>query len=429
MADLKLTKNEKSWILYDVANSAFVLIMVTTLGPFYFKEVASKGIDNAISTSNWGFALSASSFVLAVLSPILGSFADYKDAKKKFLLFFLLLGVISTLLLTTVTEGAWFLFIMLFMLGKVGFQGSNVFYDSLLVDVTTEDKMDKVSAHGYGWGYIGSTIPYIICLVTLTMYKKMTGDPSGFPMTVGRIVFVITAIWWAVFSVPLFKNVKQIYSVKTPENPITGAFLRIVNTFKEISGYKQAFIFLLAYFFFIDGVYTVIGMSVAYGYDLGLSATFMAIVVLLIQIVAWPFSILFSNLSRYFGTKKLIYFGITVYIVITILAFMIPSFEDIKSKQILFGIIALMVASSQGGIQALSRSYFGKLVPKDKSAEFFGFYNVVGKFATVLGPLIIGIVTRNTGESKFGILSLVFLFIIGAIFLVFVKKDEITSEE
>ena len=415
---LKMTKEEVSWVLYDVGNSAFVLIMVTALMPIFFKDFAAAGMSGAESTANWGFANSAASFILAILAPILGAMADYKDMKKRFLLFFLLLGISLTLLLLFVDEGQWLLCLTLFVFARVGWAGANIFYDAFLVDVTSRERMDVISARGYGYGYIGSVIPFLLIIGLILG----SGMEEGLPVGPTRVAFIIVACWWLIFSLPAIKNLRQTHYLSVSHSPISESFKRLWFTLKEIRQHKQVFLFLAAYFFYIDGVGTIITMSTAYGRDLGFGVTMLIVMLLFIQIVAFPFALLFGRLAGIFSTRRMLFAGIGVYCLATLIAFYLPVIDDPFQKTMAFWFIAFLVASSMGGIQALSRSYYGKLIPAEKSAEFFGFYNVFGKFAAISGPLLMGIVGRMTGETRWGVLSILLLFVVGSILLGGVKK-------
>jgi UMF1 family MFS transporter len=297
---------------------------------------------------------------------------------------------------------------VLYVVSSIGFSGANVFYDAFLVDITTEERIDKVSAWGFGMGYIGSTIPFIIsmAIVILAQLKKL-------PISVGsatKIAFLITAAWWLVFAIPMLKRVNQVYGVEKEGNPIINSFKRIGHTFANIRKHKTVFMFLLAYFFYIDGVDTIIKMSSSYGADLGISSNTLLIVLLATQFVAFPFAILYGKLAERFGAKKMIFVGIVVYTIICIYGYFLKTALD-------FWILAMLVGTSQGGIQALSRSYFGKLVPKENANEFFGFYNIFGKFAAIMGPTLMAITTQITGRSTDGVFSIVALFVIGGIIL------------
>ena len=418
-----MTKQERSWILYDVANSAFVLIIITTIMPIFFKDIASKGMDNAISTANWGFANSIAALILVILAPILGTFADYKDYKKRFLVFFISIGILFTLFLTIVNESAWLNCLLIFIIARIGFAGANIFYDSFLIDVTDKKRFDWISSNGYAWGYIGSVIPFIAVIVIIFLGKK--SNPSAAISTISaKISFFIVALWWLVFSIPILKNVKQNYFIEPKKHPIKESFIRLFKTFKEIRKYKQAFLFLIAYFFYIDGVDTIITMAAVYGRDIGLSVTLLISAILMIQIVAFPFTLIYGKMADKFSAKPMLFVGIGIYVIITFMGFFLSVMPTMKMKIIIFWILAFLVATSMGGIQALSRSLFSKLIPPKQSAKFFGFYNIFGKLAVVIGPFIMGLISRITGHSRYGILSILILFIVGGIILANIRIEE-----
>lgn len=410
------TREEKSWILYDVANSAFVLVIITTIMPIFFKDIAAVNVDNAVSTAYWGFANSAASVILALIAPILGVFADLKDRKKKFFTIFVVLGLLFTLSLPAVGRGDWILCIVLFVAARVGWAGANLFYDSFITDVTDNDRMDDVSANGFGWGYIGSVIPFLL-IIALIIFWKSPDQTGAISLQAARASFLIVAIWWLLFTIPLMKNVKQRHFIEPGLHPVKNSFSRLFNTLKEIKQYKNIAIFLLAYFFYIDGVGTIISMSAVYGREVGLSTTLLIVVILMIQAVAFPFAILFGHLASKYSAKKMLYTGIFVYGIITILGFFLPVLPNLKLKVLVFWIMAFLLASSQGGIQALSRSFYGKLIPKEKSSEFFGFFNIFGRFAAILGPTLMGTIGIVTGSSRWGLLGIFVLFIVGAVIL------------
>ena len=398
-------------MLYDVGNSAFVLVMVTAIMPIFFKDFAALGVINAVSTAYWGYANSAASLILAVTAPVLGSLADYQNFKMKFFSAFLFIGLLFTLLLTGVGEGQWVLCLCLYVFARVGWAGANLFYDAFIVDVTVTDRMDQISASGYAWGYIGSVIPF---LGIIAMIMSASGGDTSLPVFQTKIGFLIVVVWWLVFSIPIMKNVNQRFFIPPTAYPVVEGFQRLWMTFKEIRKHRQAFFFLIAYFFYIDGVGTVITMSTAYGRDLGFGVTLLIAVILLIQIIAFPFAILYGRLATAFSAKTMLLAGIFVYCVITLVAFFLPAISDITVKTFLFWCVACLVGSSMGGIQALSRSFYGKLIPPEKSAEFFGFYNVFGKFAAITGPFLMGFVGAMTGHSRWGVLSILVLFVAGA---------------
>ncbi|PAD45419.1 MFS transporter [Shouchella clausii] len=418
MKTRRFSKQEKSWMLYDWANSAYSIIVTTAVFPLFFKAVATdSGLSDATSTAYLGYTIAIATFILAMLSPILGTIADYEGLKKRFFVFFFSLGAGSTALLAFVPGDHWLILLILYTVTAVGFAGANVFYDAFLVDVTEENRMHDISARGYGLGYIGSCIPFLIS-IALIVLAQLEIIPLSF-YAASKIAFLITALWWAAFTIPMLKHVTQRYYKKREARPIANSFKQLGQTFKEVRQYKPLFLFLLAYFFYIDGVGTIIRMSTAYGSDLGISATDLLIVLFVTQIVAAPCSILYGRLSQRFTGKKMLYAGICVYIVVCVYAFFLRTTLD-------FWILAMLVATSQGGIQALSRSYFAKLVPKQKANEFFGFYNVFGKFAAVMGPLLLGLTTQLTGNTNAGVFSLIALFLIGFALLAKVPepKDE-----
>jgi UMF1 family MFS transporter len=415
-----VNKEELSWILYDVGNSAFVLIMITAIMPIYFKDVAAYGVPSAISTSHWGFANSAAALILAVLSPILGALADHRERKKRFMLFFILFGLFFTLLLTFISKGQWLLCLAIFVCARVGWAGANVFYDAFLVDVTTHQRMDSISTKGYAFGYIGSVVPFLVVIVLIL---SATSGSEGLPVLQTRIGFIVVAIWWFLFSIPILKNVTQKHCLPASSSPLADSFKKLGTTFRNIRQHRQVFIFLIAYFFYIDGVGTIISMSTAYGRDLGFGVTLLIAVLLFIQVVAFPFALLFGRLANRFSTRTMLMSGILVYCIVTILAFLLPAISSIPLKTGLFWFIAFLVASSMGGVQALSRSYFGKLIPAENSAEFFGFYNVFGKFAAIMGPFMMGVVGRISGDTRWGVLSILLLFVIGGYFLLKVEEQ------
>lgn len=413
-----LTKQEKSWALYDWANSAYSMTITSTVLPIYFKSVAEAGgMSSSNSTALWGYTISLSTMVVSLLAPILGTIADYKGNKKKFFKFFFTIGVLFTTLLAFIPENNPILLLICYGFTLVGFSGTNIFYDAFLVDVSTKERMDKVSSYGFALGYIGSTIPFIISIAVVLLTQKNI-LPISLPLAC-KITFLITSVWWLIFTFPILKNVNQIYYVEPEKNPVQKSFKRLLSTLKEIKSHKNIFLFLIAYFFYIDGVDTIIGMASSYGTDLGISMVSLLIILLLTQFVAFPFTLLYGKLSEKIGGKKLLYVGIITYTIICIYGYFIKTTFD-------FWILAMAVGSAQGGIQAISRSYFGKMVPKENANEFFGFYNIFGKFAAIMGPFLVAIITQATGQTRNGILSLIILFVVG--FLCLTRVDDNSSK-
>lgn len=409
----RMTRPEKSWLLYDVANSAFVLIVITTIMPIFYKDIVAVGIDPAAATANWGFANSLASLVVAISAPILGTFADYRFYKKRFLMGFLFLGATFTFLLAAVDPGDHLLCLMVYVAARIGFAGANVFYDAFLTDVADRDRMDWVSSCGYAAGYIGAVMPFLVVLAVVVSLD----DGSGISLAAARIAFVIVGAWWLVFSIPLLKNVQQKYDVPATLHPIREGFRRFARTFGSIRQHKAVFTFLVAYFFYIDGVNTIITMSSAYGRDIGLGTTQLILVILMIQLVAFPFALLYGKLADRFSTRPVLLWGIAVYAVAALISFFLPDLPTERAKLIGFWGLAFLIATSLGGIQALSRSFFGKLIPPERSGEFFGFYNVFGKFAAIAGPFVMGMTGRLAGHSRYGVLSVLGLLLVGGVLL------------
>ncbi len=523
-AGKKFTKKEKSWILYDWANSVYATNIMAAIFPIYYA-----GIADDMGNKWWGIGVALASLICAVLAPTLGAIADFKGYKKKLLAVFIVIGVVFTAWMAFVSSWQWLL--VGYVISRIGFSGANVFYDSFLTDVTTNERMDRVSAWGYAMGYLGgSTIPFVISIAVLMLTKFS-------PMAI-KFSILITSVWWAAFSVPILWNVRQEYYVETPPKELAkNAGKNLLDTVKRCVTNKGLLIFLIAYFLYIDGVDTVISISTNYGATLGLGSTGMILALLVTQLVAVPFSILFSRLAGKFGAIKMIVSAICVYFCICIVGFfmgrivepyqldyktavltntlapfadgsadakvflelatdLVDDGKDILAEEdraaafanlfdetraraadpagvvyqfsgdearaaavatiseieeslapyiadagkqagynaaigtasMLFWVLAGLVGTVQGGIQALSRSYFGKLVPQERSAEYFGFYDIFGKFAAVLGPILYAVCYMLTGRPSVGIISLIVLFAAGALLLLLGRKHLAATE-
>ena len=416
-----MTKPERSWILYDVANSAFGLVVVTAVMPIFFKEFAAQGQAPEVSTAWWGYANSLSSVILVFLAPAMGALADYQGWKKRLFALFLAIGSMATAMLFFTGQGAWLYCLTLFVIARTGWAGANVFYDSFITDVTEPARMSRVSTAGFAWGYIGSVIPFLI-VIALIFGMRSPAAAFSLPPLAARIGFLVVVVWWLLFSIPLLRNVHQVYFCPPSPSPVREGFRRIWSTLRRLREHRNAFLFLLAYFFIIDGVDTVITMSVAYGVDMGLGAATMILAILTIQIVAFPCSLIWGRLSDRFAIKPLLQTGIAIYCVITLIGFFLPSLDSLQARTAVFWLLSVLVATSMGGIQALCRSFFGRLIPAHRSAEFFGFYNISGKFATIAGPFLFGITGQLTGQSRYGVLSILVLFVMGSLILSQVKE-------
>lgn len=417
----KMSKAEKGWVFYDWANSAYSIVVVTAIFPLYFKAAATEaGIAASTSTAYWGYANSFATLLVSILAPLLGTIADFKGFKKRFFVFFAGLGIVFTFILALVPYDQWLLLLGIFVLTSVGFAGANIFYDAFLVDVAKEDRMNRISANGYALGYIGSAIPFVLC-IAIIMLAQQKIIPLAVP-TASQIAFAITALWWGLFTIPMLKNVEQQYYIERVPNPVRMSFKRLYDTLRNIKAYRALFLFLLAYFFYIDGVHTIFTMATAFGSDMGIDSTTLLLVLFMTQIIAAPCAVWFGKLGERFTAKKMIMVGIIVYIIICIYAYFMKTSLD-------FWIIAMLVGTVQGGIQALSRSYFAKLVPKESSNEFFGFYNIFGKFAAIAGPVLVGATAQITGDTSSGVFSLIILFVAGAVILWRVPDHEVQAAE
>lgn len=402
---MKLSKIEKSWILYDVGNSALVML-ISTIIPIYFKNLASAdGISMADSTAYFGYATSISTLLIAFLGPFLGAVADHSGYKKRLFVITLLIGIAGCLGLAAPLN--WLGFLIVFIICKCGYNGSLIFCDAMLTDVTTDDRMDEISSVGYALGYIGSCIPFAACML-LVLFAENIGLTT---IQATMLAFVITALWWFGMTVPLLRGYRQTYSMGKAEHLLSASLHRLINTFKNIKQDKNIALFLVAFFFYIDGVYTIIEMATSYGKDVGIGDNDLLMALLLTQIVAFPFALLFGWLSKRMPTERLILTGIIGYFCIALFAIQLDKTWE-------FWFLAVCVAIFQGGIQALSRSYFAKIIPKEKASEYFGFYDIFGKGAAFTGTMLVSVITQLTGNSRFGIAAISLLFVVGLVLFI-----------
>ena len=410
-----LTGLERAWILYDVGNSAFVLL-VATLIPIFFNALAEEGgLSSVEYLAYWGYAASAVTIITAVLSPILGTLADTRGFKKPIFILCLVVGVAGCCAMGLAKT--WLPFLLIFVFAKVGFSGSLVFYDSMLSDVTTPERMDVVSSRGYAWGYIGSCVPFVVCLA-LVLGSGAIGLSQ---MTALNIALFITAAWWLAMTLPLLKTYRQLHYVEVEKHAIRQSFARIGHTLRHLHEDKQVFWFLLAFFCYIDGVYTIIDMATAYGTALGLDTTGLLLALLVTQIVAFPSALIFGRLSAKYPSTTLIPVCIAAYAGIALFAFFL-------TQQWQFWVLAFVVGMFQGGVQALSRSHFAKIIPPEKSGEYFGLFDICGKGASFLGTMIVSVGSQLTGSANVGVGSLIVLFIVGfVLFRVSCKEGVITE--
>jgi len=424
------------WALYDWANSAFATTVMAGFFPIFFKQYWSFGADVNVSTAQLGFANSIASLIVALMAPLLGAIADKGSAKKKFLIFFAYLGVLMTASLFCVQKGQWVWAIFVYVMGIIGFSGANVFYDSLLPSIVGEEKIDYVSGLGFSMGYLGGGLLFLIN-VLMTRIPQTFGLPDA--SSAVRFSFLSVALWWGLFTLfTIFwvPEKKAASSEKSAQGAVAAGIRQFAGTFRKIRHLKMVFLFLLAYWFYIDGVDTIIRMAVDYGLSLGFKSSDLIVALLIVQFVGFPAALVFGKLGELWGVRKSIFLAIAIYMGITI-------WGTMMTRAMEFYILAVVIGLVQGGIQALSRSYYSRLIPKSQAAEYYGFYNMLGKFAVIFGPVLMGLVglivkrvlmppaptpeqVINVGQlaSRWGIASILILFIIGAILFYFVDEEK-----
>ena len=439
MGVIALQSNKKTvwgWVMYDWANSAFATTVMAGFFPIFFKQYWSYGVDVNMSTAQLGFGNSIASLFVALMAPFLGAIADKGSVKKKFLIFFAYLGVLMTAGLFMVHKGQWAVAIFVYVMGVIGFSGANVFYDAILPAIATEDKIDYVSSLGFSMGYLGGGLLFLIN-VLMTLIPQTFGLPDAAAAV--RFSFLSVAIWWGLFTIFTIAWVpedKSAAKVKRGESIVTAVIRQLANTFRKVRHLKTVFLFLLAYWFYIDGVDTIIRMAVDYGLSLGFEPNDLIVALLLVQFVGFPAALVFGKLGERWGVRKAIYLAIGIYMCITVGGTMITRKEE-------FYVLAAFIGLVQGGIQALSRSYYSRLIPKNQAAEYYGFYNMLGKFAAIIGPAlmaIVGLIVRRmlmplspTAEqltsigqvaSRWSMGSIIILFVVGVVLFYFVDEKK-----
>lgn len=409
-AVMKYTKQERNWVMYDVGNSALVLFN-TSVVPIYFDAI-NTGASSAELVTAWANAQTVASLVVALLMPVLGSLADYAGNKIKFFLGFFLTGLVLCFA-QAIPMGAM-PFLVVYVLCTIGLNSSMTFYDAMLPDITTDDRMDTVSSSGYAWGYIGSCVPFIVCILLILVGPSALGLDMLFCV---QVSFIITGIWWLAFTVPLVRTYKQRYAKElAPGETFGGEVVKTIRglgtTMRRIAQDRAILIYMIAYFFYIDGVHTVISMATTYGTSLGLDSTALILALLVTQFVAFPSAIAYGSLAKKYGTLRMILIAVAAYVgIVLFAAFFLKS-------EVEFWILAVVVGMFQGGIQALSRSYFGKLIPKERSNEYYGFFDIFGRYASVMGTLLVSVVTSLTGDASLGVLSIGILLVVGFVMLI-----------
>lgn len=409
-AVMKYTKQERNWVMYDVGNSALVLFN-TSVVPIYFDAI-NTGASSAELVTAWANAQTVASLVVALLMPVLGSLADYAGNKIKFFLGFFLTGLLLCFA-QAIPMGAM-PFLVVYVLCTIGLNSSMTFYDAMLPDITTDDRMDTVSSSGYAWGYIGSCVPFIVCILLILVGPSALGLDMLFCV---QVSFIITGIWWLAFTVPLVRTYKQRYAKElAPGETFGGEVVKTIRglgtTMRRIAEDRAILIYMIAFFFYIDGVHTVISMATTYGTSLGLDSTALILALLVTQFVAFPSAIAYGLLAKKYGTLRMILIAVAAYVgIVLFAAFFLKS-------EVEFWILAVVVGMFQGGIQALSRSYFGKLIPKERSNEYYGFFDIFGRYASVMGTLLVSVVTSLTGDASLGVLSIGILLVVGFVMLI-----------
>ncbi|MCI6639365.1 MAG: MFS transporter [Pygmaiobacter massiliensis] len=408
MGGFRLTKKERNWVLYDVGNSAFTML-VSTLFPIYFNALATAdGISDITYLAYWGYASSIATLCTAIIGPVFGTLADCKGYKKPIFVVAVTIGVLSCAALGL--AGGWLAFLGLFLVAKVSYSSSLVFYDAMLPEITTAQRMDQVSSQGYAFGYIGSCIPFVACLALVLG----AGSLGMSQVTAMGLAFLLTAVWWLAMTVPLLRCYRQERYVESHGNPFKESFGQLAQTLRSIRSQKHIFLFLLAFFFFIDGVYTVIDMAVAYGTAVGLDTTGLLLALLLTQLVAFPCAIVFGRLAVKYDTGRLIKICILAYTGIALFAVFLTS-------QWQFWVLAVWVGMFQGGVQALSRSYFGKIIPPEHAGEYFGLFDICGKGAAFMGTTLVSVASQLSGSQSVGVSMLVVVFLVGLV--LFIRAD------
>jgi UMF1 family MFS transporter len=405
--DREHTKILRSWKMYDWANSAFATTIMAAVLPEFYSSVAGATLDKTTATSYWGYSNTIAMLIIAIAAPLLGAISDHSGAKKRFLGSFACVGIVSTGLLIGIGSGMWIVASLLYIFGRVGFGGGNIFYDSLLPYVAGPEEIDRVSAEGYAYGYLGGGI-----LLALNLFMILNPSFFGIPNAEwgSRISFLSVALWWALFSIPIFKNVAEprvVVAKDESQNPLIAGYQRLRRTFKDIRRFKELAKFLVAFWLYNDGIGTIIIMAVIFGAEIGIGRTHLIGAILMVQFIGIPFTVLFGRLPKRLGTKKSILLALSIYTIIAILGYFMQ-------KPAHFWLLAFLVSMVQGGTQALSRSMYASMAPASKSGEFFGFYNVSSKFAGIIGPTLFGVVGQLTGTSRLSIISIIIFFLAGA---------------
>ncbi len=417
----KLNKKERAWVLYDVANSAFILTVITILFPILYNEVymSHPGADWRTGSAIFKYLTSALALTVALLSPVIGAWSNYRGNKRKFFKIFLIIGIIGGFGIA-IPGLDWLVLLVIFSISSIGYNLTNVVYDAFLVDVAPEEKMDEISATGFAWGYIGSLVPFFFGMIPYFLVTFGILDASMGHYAIS-FAFIVAVSWWLYYSLPILRDVEQTYNIDSNENNLGKSLKRLGKTFKEIRAYRYIFLFLIAYLLYIDVVNTVIRLAVNIGTDLNVSAPVLLGVVILVQFIGFPSAIIYGRLANKFGGKRMIFYGILIYSLSIYVVSLIVSADTTY----LMWVVGLLIGTAQGGIQSVSRSYFAKMVPKEKANDFFGFFSVFGRFGGIISPFILASLALQFGKAtNEAVLFLLYPLAVASILLFFVKPDK-----
>jgi len=422
----KLNKQERAWVLYDIANSAFILTVITILFPILYSEVymSHAGADWTTGSAIFKYLTSALALTVAVLSPVIGAWSNYRGNKRKFFKIFLIIGIIGGFGIA-IPGLDWILLLVIFSISSIGYNLTNVVYDAFLVDVASEEKMDEISATGFAWGYIGSLVPFFFGMIPYFMVTFGILDASMGHYAIS-FAFLVAVAWWLYYSLPILRDVEQTYNIDSDQNTLGESLKRLGKTFKEIRAYRYIFLFLISYLLYIDVVNTVIRLAVNIGTDLNVSAPVLLGVVIMVQFIGFPSAIIYGRLTRKFGGKKMIFYGILIYALSIYVVSLIVSAETTY----LMWVVGLLIGTAQGGIQSVSRSYFAKMVPKEKANDFFGFFSVFGRFGGIISPFLLASLALYFGKAtNEAVLFLLYPLLIASVLLFFVKPEKAKTSE
>jgi len=423
---LKLSKKERAWVLYDVANSAFILTVITVLFPILYQDVymGHAGADWTTGSAIFKYLTSALALTVALLSPVIGAWSNYRGNKKKFFKIFLIIGIVGGFGIA-IPGLDWLLLLVIFSISSIGYNLTNVVYDAFLVDVTEEENMDVISSTGFAWGYIGSLIPFFVAMIPYLLVTFGILDESMGHLAIS-FAFIVAVGWWLYYSLPILREVDQTYNIDSDSNSLVKSLKRLGKTFKDIKAYRYIFLFLISYLLYIDVVNTVIRLAVNISSDLSVSTSVILGVIILVQFIGFPSAIIYGRLAKRFGGKRMIFYGILIYALSIYVVSLIVSAETTY----LMWVVGILIGTAQGGIQSVSRSYFAKMVPKEKANDFFGFFSVFGRFGGIISPFLLAfLMTQYNKPTNEGILFLLVPLAVASVILFFVRPEKVKNIE